>query len=453
MTFEFREWVDGSQPGAIDPQHQGPCAVYMKKVESAIADNNAAGDGWFKIWDEGFDEAAGKWCINKMIENNGHLSVKMPFDIEAGYYLVRPELLALHAAQESPPDPQFYVGCAQIYLESTGSANPATISIPENYVDISMPGLTFNIYSKPLALPYPMFGPSAYNGGGSPAPSATATATRPSVSSSSVVSSPSTSDYVEAPESTTPAAPATSDAVETDSTETDDADTYGSDVDTPANNAEVDNTQADDTEDDDAEVDDTQTENTEEDDLEEAEADEDDAEADDADVGDSEDDGAEEDDAEGNNTSDDECDAEESEDDSESDENQTSSSYSRRDVQIEGLKPEGCIMVNANWCGFEVKSYSDENGCWSASADCWTQSKACFDQAPPTGAQNCELWNDKCNNLDDTCNAKQFTGPPNAGKDLTPTPPDLASTASRKLMALVRKHESHVMRRAYRARH
>ena len=49
LTFEFHEWPDMSQPGAIDPSHKGPCAVYMKHVDSAIANNTAGGDGWFKI--------------------------------------------------------------------------------------------------------------------------------------------------------------------------------------------------------------------------------------------------------------------------------------------------------------------------------------------------------------------------------------------------------------------
>jgi hypothetical protein len=134
----------------------------MKKVDSAIADNNAAGDGWFKIWDSTYDEAAGKWATEKMIANHGHISVKVPDDIAGGYYLVRTELLALHAAVDSPPDPQFYVGCAQVFVKSTGTAKPATVSIGEGTYDLDIPGLTFNIYDQPMKLPYPTFGPPTY---------------------------------------------------------------------------------------------------------------------------------------------------------------------------------------------------------------------------------------------------------------------------------------------------
>lgn len=167
LTFEYRTWPDGSHPGSsIDWSHKGPCEVYMKKVDSAIADNNAAGGGWFRIFAEDYDSSAGKWCTEKLLDNNGHFSVSIPNDIEGGYYLVRPELLALHNSNKSPPDPQFYVGCAQIFLKSNGAATPKdTVSIP-GFVDMNKnaAAMTFNIYEEPMALPYPMFGPTVYTG-------------------------------------------------------------------------------------------------------------------------------------------------------------------------------------------------------------------------------------------------------------------------------------------------
>ena len=39
------------------------------------------------------------------VENNGLLSVKLPSGLPAGYYLARPELIALHAVAEDN-DPQ-----------------------------------------------------------------------------------------------------------------------------------------------------------------------------------------------------------------------------------------------------------------------------------------------------------------------------------------------------------
>lgn len=147
----------------------------MKKVADPTEDNNAAGDGWFKIYESTFDEDAGQWCTEKLIENNGHLSVKIPEDILAGYYLVRPELLALQSAHDHPPDPQFYVGCAQVFVKGAGSASPETVNIGEGTYDLSIPGLTFNIFETPMALPYPMFGPPVYQSGSGESTTSTVT--------------------------------------------------------------------------------------------------------------------------------------------------------------------------------------------------------------------------------------------------------------------------------------
>lgn len=162
ITFEYRVWPDGSKPGAIDISHKGPCAVYMKKVDSAIKDT-ATGAGWFNIYKDNYDAAARKWCTEKLIDNNGHLTVTIPGDIAGGYYLVRPELLALHQADKNPPDPQFYVGCAQIFLKSSGSASPQdTVSIP-GYVNMGLPAMTYSVWTTPLK-PFTPIGPPTYTG-------------------------------------------------------------------------------------------------------------------------------------------------------------------------------------------------------------------------------------------------------------------------------------------------
>ncbi|KAL8871426.1 MAG: hypothetical protein Q9174_002739, partial [Haloplaca sp. 1 TL-2023] len=167
MTFNFRDWPDGSQPGSIDDSHKGPCSVYMKKVDNSAADNNAAGPGWFKIFEEDYDNSSGEWCTMKIKANDGKLTVKLPTDLAGGYYLVRPELLALHQADKSPPDPQFYVGCAQVFLESTGTSTPQdTVSIP-GYVNMQHPAMTFGIWNRPKTLTFPQFGPSTYKSGSS----------------------------------------------------------------------------------------------------------------------------------------------------------------------------------------------------------------------------------------------------------------------------------------------
>ena len=169
LTLEFRKTADGSEPGAIDPGHKGPCAVYLKRVDDMYAARNAAGRGWFKIWSEGHDDGAGKWCTEKLIAAGGLLTVRLPSGLPAGSYLVRAEVVALHDALQG--DVQYFVNCAQIFV--TDGPGGAGLSIPEGYeatipgyVDGSEPGLTFNIYSPKF--PYPIPGPPVYFPSGTP---------------------------------------------------------------------------------------------------------------------------------------------------------------------------------------------------------------------------------------------------------------------------------------------
>jgi Auxiliary Activity family 9 (formerly GH61) len=158
MTFEFRSAANVAGGKVMDQSHLGPCSVYMKKVDSAVKDPGT-GDGWFKIWDEGYDTTANQWCTGKVINNGGLLTVNAPKGLVGGYYLVRPELLTLHSAI-SQNNPQYYVGCAQVFLQSNGTMVPeATVAIP-GHVKLGDAADHFNIYDKPLKLPYPMPGPA-----------------------------------------------------------------------------------------------------------------------------------------------------------------------------------------------------------------------------------------------------------------------------------------------------
>lgn len=161
LTFEFRLWPNYEQPGALDPGHKGPCAVYVKRVDDMFADA-AAGDGWLKIWDDGYDNKTQEWCTDRLIAHDGLLSVDLPTGLAPGYYLVRPEILALHFAYKG--DPQFYLGCAQIFIQGgpAGATVPKDkmVSIP-GYVDADTPGLGFDIYKDVLPA-YPMPGPAVY---------------------------------------------------------------------------------------------------------------------------------------------------------------------------------------------------------------------------------------------------------------------------------------------------
>lgn len=159
ISFEYRQWPEDYSRGPLDMGHMGPCSVYLKKVDDATKDT-ASGDGWFKLWDEGYDESSGKWCTQKMIGNAGRISVTIPESLAGGDYLVRPELLALHNIAVKN-QPEYYVGCAQVFLESSGSDGPKeTVSIP-GYTSMSDSGNQYNAFDKPLK-PFTVPGPKVY---------------------------------------------------------------------------------------------------------------------------------------------------------------------------------------------------------------------------------------------------------------------------------------------------
>ncbi|CAG5158153.1 uncharacterized protein ALTATR162_LOCUS5010 [Alternaria atra] len=261
VTFEIRSSANDPSKHRLSRSHHGPCAVYLKKVDSAIRDK-AIGDGWFKIFDYGYNASTKSWCTDEIINNNGLFSVRLPKSLQGGYYLARPEILALHSATAG--DPQVYTGCAQIFVQSNGDLGPkSTVSIP-GHMKYGEPSTSFNIYVNKNA-EYRVPGPSVAK----------------LVAKTGQAGTPSP-------------------------------------------------------------------------------------------------------------------------------------------TQKEGLKPKGCIVENDNWCGKEVSSYSDQKGCWAASKECWAQGKTCWASMSPTGGAGCQLWQRKCQRIQNACKAKRFVGPPNKGKILTP---------------------------------
>ncbi|AEO67396.1 glycoside hydrolase family 61 protein [Thermothielavioides terrestris NRRL 8126] len=178
LSFEFRMWADASQPGSIDPSHLGSTAIYLKQV-SNISSDSAAGPGWFKIYAEGYDTAAKKWATEKLIDNGGLLSIELPPTLPAGYYLARSEIVTIQNVTNDHVDPQFYVGCAQLFVQgppTTPTVPPdRLVSIP-GHVHASDPGLTFNIWrDDPSKTAYTVVGPAPFSPTAAPTPTSTNT--------------------------------------------------------------------------------------------------------------------------------------------------------------------------------------------------------------------------------------------------------------------------------------
>ncbi|KAG7442955.1 uncharacterized protein BT62DRAFT_982159 [Guyanagaster necrorhizus] len=154
----YHQPIDPADP--VDPSHKGPILAYLAQVPNATQ-STVTGLQWYKIYEDGYSN--GVWAVDTLIANKGKVSFTIPSCVAAGQYLLRVELIALHAAS-SYPGAQFYMECAQLQITGGGSASPATVSFPGAYKGTD-PGIKINIY-EPLSN-YTIPGPSVFSCSGS----------------------------------------------------------------------------------------------------------------------------------------------------------------------------------------------------------------------------------------------------------------------------------------------
>ncbi|PAV19161.1 glycoside hydrolase family 61 [Pyrrhoderma noxium] len=146
ITTEWHHTLDSAGTGdpadPIDSSHKGPITTYLAAVPDATQ-SDVTGLKWFKIYEDGLS-SDGTWAVDRLIANKGKVTFTLPSCIPAGQYLMRHEIIALHAAS-SYPGAQLYMECAQLDISGGGSAQPATVSFPGAYAG-SDPGITINIY-------------------------------------------------------------------------------------------------------------------------------------------------------------------------------------------------------------------------------------------------------------------------------------------------------------------
>ncbi|KAL2135160.1 hypothetical protein VTI74DRAFT_9591 [Chaetomium olivicolor] len=163
----WRHTLTSGPDDVMDASHKGPTLAYLKKVDNALTDTGIGG-GWFKIQEDGYNN--GQWGTSTVITNGGFHYIDIPACLPNGQYLLRAEMIALHAAG-STGGAQLYMECAQINIVGgTGTANPQTYSIPGIY-KATDPGILINIYSMTPSSTYTIPGPPVFscgnNGGGS----------------------------------------------------------------------------------------------------------------------------------------------------------------------------------------------------------------------------------------------------------------------------------------------
>lgn len=184
VTWTMNRWPD---------DHKGPVSVYMANCNGDCDSFDGSGNSWFKISSEGLIDASKFfWASDKLIQAGNSWTQTIPANIQAGNYLMRLELLALHSAGA----PQFYPSCTQLTITGGGNGTPGAnelVSIPGVYKQGDQ-AIFGDIWNSPQS--WPQVGPDVaafVQGGQAPAPAPSSSAPAPTSPSSSAVA-PTSSD-------------------------------------------------------------------------------------------------------------------------------------------------------------------------------------------------------------------------------------------------------------------
>ncbi|KAF8290314.1 hypothetical protein DL93DRAFT_2169891 [Clavulina sp. PMI_390] len=149
---------------AID--HPGTLAVYMAKVaDAATVASESAGGGatWFKIMQDApyYNASAYSYVFPSQTATN--ITFTIPKATPSGFYLIRPEQIALHIAS-TYGGAQYFMACAQVQVIGGGTGTPGPlVSIPGLYTGYE-PGILINIYEVPASGVYTPPGPAVWTG-------------------------------------------------------------------------------------------------------------------------------------------------------------------------------------------------------------------------------------------------------------------------------------------------
>ncbi|KAL6850776.1 hypothetical protein ACO1O0_007902 [Amphichorda felina] len=139
VTLWWTQWPD---------THMGPVLTYMARCPDSGCQDWLPGDEavWFKVQEAGREGTTDNWASDAIINpGNPGLDYTIPACLKAGYYLVRHEVIALHAAY-AYPGAQFYPGCHQLEVSGSGSTVPSSlVSFPGAYAGED-PGITYDAY-------------------------------------------------------------------------------------------------------------------------------------------------------------------------------------------------------------------------------------------------------------------------------------------------------------------
>ncbi|KAF2836973.1 lytic polysaccharide monooxygenase [Patellaria atrata CBS 101060] len=135
--------------------HKGPVIDYLAACSGECTSASASSLRFEKIAQGGLISGSnpGTWVTDTLIKNNVTWNVKIPSNLKAGNYVLRHEIIALHAAGQ-PNGAQAYPQCVNLKVSGGGSAVPGGVPATSFYT-ASDPGIRFNLYGSFSSYPIP----------------------------------------------------------------------------------------------------------------------------------------------------------------------------------------------------------------------------------------------------------------------------------------------------------
>ncbi|KAL1864835.1 hypothetical protein VTK73DRAFT_5615 [Phialemonium thermophilum] len=142
--------------------HKGPVLDYLANCNGPCETVDKTKLNFFKIDEVGLvDPAADVWGATQLMNNNNSWLVRIPTTIAPGNYVLRHEIIALHAAGQ-PNGAQNYPFCLSIAVSSNGTDNPSGVPGTKLY-KADDPGIHFDLFG-PRSGGYQIPGPTLYSG-------------------------------------------------------------------------------------------------------------------------------------------------------------------------------------------------------------------------------------------------------------------------------------------------
>lgn len=154
ILLQWTPWPDS---------HLGPVVDYLANCNGLCEDVDKTTLEFFKLDGIGYLSGAdpGTWATTTLIAENSSWVVQIPEDLAAGNYVLRHEIIALHAAG-SLDGAQNYMQCVNLEVTGTGSLAPSGVLGTDLYQETD-PGILYNLYTSPEP-PYTIPGPALVSG-------------------------------------------------------------------------------------------------------------------------------------------------------------------------------------------------------------------------------------------------------------------------------------------------